>query len=60
MRRAVRDFTDKIGSGDVPAASDALKLAYQQIDKVTAKGTIHKNTAARQKSRLAKMLDNAK
>ena len=29
-----------------------LKLALKQIDKLTSKGIIHKNTAARKKSKL--------
>ena len=35
-------------------ASDALRLAVKRIDKAAAKGIIHKNAAARRKSRLMK------
>lgn len=31
---------------------EALRLAMKRIDKAAAKGVIHKNTAARKKSRL--------
>ncbi len=31
---------------------EALRLAVKRIDKAAAKGVIHKNTAARKKSRL--------
>ena len=31
---------------------EALRLAMKRIDKAAAKGVIHKNTAARRKSRL--------
>jgi small subunit ribosomal protein S20 len=34
----------------------ALRLAIKRIDKAAAKGVIHKNAAARRKSRLAKRL----
>jgi small subunit ribosomal protein S20 len=35
-------------------SADLLKKANKSIDKAAAKGIIHKNTAARKKSRLAK------
>ncbi len=35
-------------------ATDALRLAIKRIDKAAAKGIIHKNAAARRKSRLVK------
>ena len=35
-------------------ATDALRLAVKRIDKAAAKGIIHKNAAARRKSRLTK------
>lgn len=34
--------------------AEALKAAYQAIDKAAKRGVIKKNTAARKKSRLAK------
>ncbi len=33
-------------------AAEALRLAVKRIDKAAAKGVIHKNAAARRKSRL--------
>lgn len=42
------------GSDDVEAK---LRLAVKQIDKAANKGIIHKNTAARRKSRLMKQLN---
>lgn len=35
---------------------DAVRLAIKRIDQATAKGVLHKNTAARKKSALAKKL----
>ncbi len=35
---------------------DELRLAIKRIDKAAAKGVLHKNTAARKKSRLVKRL----
>ena len=37
-------------------STDAARLAVKRIDKDAAKGVIHKNAAARKKSRLAKRL----
>jgi len=36
---------------------EALKKAYAALDKAVKKGVIHKNTAARKKSRLAKLVN---
>jgi small subunit ribosomal protein S20 len=44
------------GSDDAGAA---LRLAVKRIDKAAAKGVIHKNAAARKKSRLAKRIAGA-
>jgi small subunit ribosomal protein S20 len=37
-------------------AVEATRIAMKRIDKAAAKGVIHKNEAARRKSRLAKRL----
>ena len=39
---------------DPETATEALRQAIKRIDKAAAKGVIHKNTAARRKSRLAR------
>ncbi|HVV37495.1 MAG TPA: 30S ribosomal protein S20 [Acidimicrobiales bacterium] len=36
---------------------DALKLAIKKLDKAATKGVIHKNAAARRKSRLMKRVN---
>ena len=41
-------------------ADQALRAAAKRIDKAATKGVIHKNAAARRKSRLAKRLNAAK
>ncbi len=43
-------------SGDAPATEAAFREAQRHIDMAAAKGLIHKNTAARKKSRLAKRI----
>lgn len=44
--------------GDRAMAEENLKKAYKALDKAAAKGLIHKNAAARTKSRLTKKLAN--
>ena len=52
-------FTSAIASGDLSKAASALNEAVKRLDKVAAKGTIHKNNAARRRSRMAKKLNAA-
>lgn len=46
-------------TGDKAAAASALVAAVKGIDKAAQKGVIHKNQAARRKSRLAKAANKA-
>ena len=49
----------KAAVADGDPTSDATRAALARIDKAAAKGVIHKNTAARKKSRLMKQLQSA-
>ena len=42
-----------------PDSDAAARLAVKRLDKAATKGVIHKNAAARRKSRLAKRLNRA-
>ena len=44
------------GADDAP---EAVRLAQKRINKAASKGRIHKNAAARRKSRLAKKLNKS-
>ncbi|WP_458412438.1 30S ribosomal protein S20 [Schinkia sp. CFF1] len=57
MRTAVKKVETLVVNNDVETAKSALVTASQKLDKAARKGLIHKNTAARQKSRLAKKLN---
>ena len=57
MRTAIRRFDDTLKAEDFSSAKGELKNASRMIDKVKAKGVIHRNTANRKKSRLAKALN---
>lgn len=52
LRRALRDIRTAI-DGAEGASQDALKTTISLVDKMAGKGLIHRNTAARYKSRLA-------
>ncbi len=59
LRTAVKNFTTKVAKDDVQAAKEALLTATKKLDKAVTKGLIHKNAAARKKSRLAKKFNNS-
>ncbi len=59
LRTSVRRFEDALKAGNTDEAKALYKTAARLIDKAAAKGTLHKNTAARKKSRLAKKLNAA-
>jgi small subunit ribosomal protein S20 len=52
-RSAIKDVKKAIASGDKKAATAALVKSQAAIDRVAAKGVLHRNAAARHKSRLA-------
>lgn len=56
LRDALKAFEDKFIHNDSAGAKEAFKKACQLLDKTAGKGVIHKNTAARKKSRLAARL----
>jgi len=52
MRTFIKDTLKAITDGDKDKATTAFKAAAPEIDKMANKGLIHKNKAARTKSRL--------
>lgn len=53
MRTLVKKVIAAIEAGDKEAATSALAAATPILDRYATKGLIHKNKAARSKSRLA-------
>lgn len=51
-RTLVKRAVTAIEAGDLEAAEKAVARAIRQLDRTAAKGVIHKNNAARRKSRL--------
>ncbi len=52
MRSSMKKVINAIEAGDKEAATEAYKAAVPAIDRGVSKGLIHKNAAARYKSRL--------
>ena len=52
MRTSVKRVVRALNAGDTEAASAALERAGPVLDGAASKGIIHKNKAARHKSRL--------
>lgn len=54
LRTQVKKLRAAVASQDKAASSEVLAPTISLIDKMVNKGIIHKNTAARHKSRLTK------
>ncbi|HEY7399508.1 MAG TPA: 30S ribosomal protein S20 [Actinomycetota bacterium] len=63
VRSALRTSTKKartaIAEGDTEATTDLVRDASRALDKAASRGVVHKRTAARRKSRLAKAANAA-
>ena len=59
VKTATRKFLDALHDGDLQTAQEAFVRVTKRIDQISAKETLHKNTAARKKSRLARRLNAA-
>ena len=59
MRTAVKKYEKSLKEGNKDEISTNLNIALQRIDKAHSSGRIHKNKAARMKSRLMKMKNTA-
>jgi len=52
LRTSIKAFNTAVAEGDREAATAAYKKAVMLIDRAAGRGLIHKNNAARKKSRL--------
>lgn len=60
FKTAVKNTRKAISAGSKDEAIKALTTAMSTLDKAVKKGVIHKNTASRRKSRLAKAIAKLK
>ena len=57
VKTQTKHFLTALSEGDVDKATTQFRLLTKKLDKVAATSTMHKNTAARTKSRMAKRLN---
>ncbi|MCD4830584.1 MAG: 30S ribosomal protein S20 [Anaerohalosphaeraceae bacterium] len=60
VKTQMKQFEDAVKAGDKTASAEQFRLVARKLDKVAATSTMHKKTAARMKSRLAKKLNALK
>ena len=53
----IKKFEKEVKTGNKETASNNLNIAIQRVDKAMSSGKIHKNKAARLKSRMTKMMN---
>ena len=58
LRTAIKNVLIAVEKKDVEAAKAACAFACKKLDKAVAKGFLHKNNAARHKSRLQKLVNS--
>jgi len=56
VKDAIKGFLAAIANGDAAAAEKAYRDAASAVDKTAASSTMHRNTAARRKSLMARKL----
>lgn len=60
VKTAIRKFREAADAGDKAKAVELQREAARKLDKAVSKGVIHKNQAARRKSRLTKHVNATK
>jgi len=59
LKTETRKLTDALHDGKLDQARELLTSVTKKLDQVASKGTLHRNTASRRKSRLAKRINAA-
>ena len=60
IKTQIKRLEETMSSGDAEKASEQYKLIARKLDKTASTSTMHKKTAARKKSRLAKKVNALK
>ena len=60
VRTQVKKVRSAVDAGEIAKAEEEFKLAAKKLDKASSRNIIHKNAAARGKSRLQKLIKKAK
>ena len=56
LKKVIKSFKRTAQAKEANSTQEALKTLYKTLDKAAAQGIIHKNKAARKKSRLSKLI----
>ncbi len=59
FKTAIKKYEAAVSSGDMESAKVLYKQVVKATDRAVAKGLIHKNNAARKKSRFTALLSKA-
>ena len=57
VKTEIKHFEAALAKGDAAAAGEAYRDVVKKLDKTASTSTMHKRTAARKKSRLARKLN---
>ena len=60
LKTRLRGFIDAVAGGDLATAENKYREACRLLDREADRGLIHRNAAARRKSRLARRLNALK
>ena len=60
VKTQIKHFEAALDAGNVEVATEQLRLVGKKLDKTASTSTMHKKTASRKKSRLAKQLNKLK
>jgi len=60
LKEQVKGFLGALAGGDLTKAQEELRKTTQRLDKIAAKGTLHKKAASRKRSRLTLRLNAAR
>jgi small subunit ribosomal protein S20 len=60
IKTQIKRLEETMSNGDAEKASEQFRLLTKKLDKTASKSTMHKKTAARKKSRLAKKVNALK
>jgi small subunit ribosomal protein S20 len=60
VKSLIKHFDETLKTGDKAAVNKEYRVLVKKLDQTASTSTMHKNTAARIKSRLAKKLNSLK
>lgn len=60
VKTQIKHFETALASGDAAKAAEQFRMLVKKLDKTASTSTMHKKTAARKKSRMAKKLNALK